>query len=67
MKGPSASSPGATSYVKARPSYPWWAAIALVLSGVFLMLVETPNLLFFLGLILSSLGLYVFLRGRGAR
>lgn len=67
MEGPSALPPGQSAGVAARPAYPLWAAIALMLSGMFLMVVETPNLLFFLGLALTLLGLYVFLRERGGR
>lgn len=67
MEGPPASFAGTASGVEGRPSYPLWAAIALFLSGAFLMVVETPNLLFFLGLVLFSLGLYVLLRIRGVR
>ncbi len=45
----------------AQPSLPLWAAILLVLSGVFLIIVETPNLLFFLGVVLVLVGVYVLL------
>ncbi len=45
----------------AQPPLPLWAAVLLVLSGVFLIIVETPNLLFFLGVVLVLVGVYVLL------
>ena len=47
--------------------WPSWTAPALILSGIVLVVVETPNLLFFLGLGLVILGLYVWTQRRAAR
>ena len=69
MEAPSASFPAQTSRAETRhpPVAPLWATIALVLSGVFLMVVDTPDLLFFLGLAFFLLGLYLLLREREFR
>ena len=49
-----------------RVRWPSWTAPALILSGIVLVVVETPNLLFFLGLGLVFLGLYVWTQRRAA-
>ena len=59
LTGPSSTTaPPAEALPAPRP--PRWAALALVLSGMVLMIVETPNLLFFLGLAFSTVGLLVW-------
>ena len=69
MERPSEYFPAQTSLAETRhqPVAPLWAAIALVLSGGFLIVVATPDLLFFLGLVLFLLGLYLLLRRRDSR
>ena len=37
---------------------PLWAAIALIVSGLVVMVVDTADLLFFVGLALLAVGLY---------
>lgn len=44
--------------------WPPWTSLALILSGVIVMIVETPNLLFFVGLGFVIAGLYVWLEQR---
>ena len=63
MEGGSATEVGSPPPVggAARAPLPLWAAILLVLSGVFLIIVETPNLLFFLGVAFVLVGVYVLL------
>ncbi len=44
------------------PAYhqvPLWTAVALLMSGFLLLVLETPNLLFFLGVAFALLGVYV--------
>jgi membrane-bound ClpP family serine protease len=52
---PSAVPPGSMD----RP--PRWVSIALILSGIVLIVLETPNLLFFVGLLFAVIGLYFLL------
>ncbi len=44
---------------------PAWPTAALLLSGLVIVILETPNLLFFLGLILIIAGIVYALGGRG--
>jgi membrane-bound ClpP family serine protease len=38
---------------------PLWTAVAILLSGFVLVVVETPSLLFFLGVVFALLGVYL--------
>lgn len=60
----STSVPPVEALPAARP--PFWAALALVLSGMVVMIVETPSLLFFLGLAFSTAGLLALVRSQAS-
>jgi membrane-bound ClpP family serine protease len=45
---------------------PLWAGLSLVVSGLVLIVVETPNLLFFFGVGLLVLGVYALVKRRSA-
>ncbi|HLY76797.1 MAG TPA: hypothetical protein VKT21_02795 [Thermoplasmata archaeon] len=63
MTSPDPSAPGP---VAALPP-PLWASVALLISGAVLIIAETPNLLFFVGVGLLVIGAYTLMLRRAAR
>lgn len=56
------SSPGGSDTIKVPSPASWWAVVALLVSGIALIVIETADLLFFFGLALTLVGLYLAVR-----
>ncbi len=65
--GPATPSSPTPAVAGGRDTPPLWSGAALLLSGLFLMIVETPNLLFFLGAVFVIAGVYALVARHSVR